>query len=262
VPLLFPLVVAKSLSKELKKPDEFVSFWTHLGATIAKYRRQVITALAVVLVSGLLGWGVTVYRNGKAAKATAAFARIDAIASAELLPEKGADKTVTAEAPDSEAGSVPRFKTAKERLEAAVKEADAFLATYGAEGIGRRVLFDKAGRLLVLGNAGEAGTIYETLAANESNPDLKELEREGVGAAAEAAGKLDDALRVYSSLADEAQHAGNFYLDRALFAKARILEKQGKAKDAEKVLREILDKLPKTGLRQQIDDRLAILTEK
>lgn len=251
--------MAKSLSKELKQPDEFVSFWTHLGAAISKYRRQVITALAVVLVSGLLGWGVTVYRNGKAAKATAAFARIDAVANAELLPEKGADK---GESSTADTGSVPRFKTAKERLEAAIKESDAFLATYGAEGIGRKALFDKASRLLVLGNASEAGTIYDNLATSESNPDMKLLEREGVGIAAEAAGKLDDALRVYSSLADEAQHNGNFYLDRALFAKARVLEKQGKAKDAEKVLRDILDKLPKTDLRQQIDDRLAILTEK
>ena len=256
--------MAKSLSKELKQPDEFVSFWTHFGATLSKFRRQVLSALIVVLVSGLLGWGVTVYRNSKAAKATVAFARIDAVANAELLPEKGADKGDAAKSEDtsSDAGSVPRFKTAKERLEAAVKEANAFLAAYGSEGIGRKVLFDKAGRLMVLGNSSEAGTIYESLVSSESNPDLKAFEREGVGAAAEAAGKLDDALRVYSSLADDAPHAGNFYLDRALFAKARILEKQGKAKDAEKVLREILDKSPKTELRQQIDDRLAILTEK
>jgi hypothetical protein len=51
-------------------------------------------------------------------------------------------------------------------------------------------------------------------------------------------------------------------LDRALFAKARVLERQGKAKDAEQVLRDILSKVPKTSLRQQIDDRLAVLTEK
>jgi hypothetical protein len=47
-----------------------------------------------------------------------------------------------------------------------------------------------------------------------------------------------------------------------LYSKARILQKQGKAKDAEKVLREILDKVPKTPLRSQIDDRLALLAEK
>ena len=41
-----------------------------------------------------------------------------------------------------------------------------------------------------------------------------------------------------------------------------MLEKQGKAKDAEQVLRDILSKAPKTMLRQQIDDRLAVLTEK
>jgi tetratricopeptide (TPR) repeat protein len=88
------------------------------------------------------------------------------------------------------------------------------------------------------------------------------MEQEGVAAANEAAGKLDDALRAYSALADESQRSGSFYLDRALFAKARILEKQGKAKDAEQALRDILTKVPKTSLRPQIDDRLAVLGEK
>jgi tetratricopeptide (TPR) repeat protein len=75
----------------------------------------------------------------------------------------------------------------------------------------------------------------------------------------ESQGQIDKAIEVYNTMASEAQQAGNFYADRALFAKARLLQKQGKGKDAEKVLREILDKMPKTSLRRDIDDRLAAL---
>jgi len=205
------------------------------------------------------GWGLVTYRNAQAAKATEAFARIDRIANAELLPEKAPEG---AKPPKTEEDSVPRYKTEQERLEAAIKEADAFVAAFGSEGLGRKALLGKASRLLVLGKFADAATLYDSLAANETNVELRELEQDGAAAANEAAGKLDEALRAYSAIADESQKSGSFYLDRALFAKARVLEKQGKSKDAEQALRDILTKVPKTTLRSQIDDRLAILSEK
>lgn len=254
--------MAKALAKELKQPDEFVSFWTHFGAKLARHRRKVIATVVSTAVALAAGWGVVSYRNAQAAKATEALARIERIASADLLPEKPAENAKAEKPEKVDEDSVPRFKTEQERLEAAIKEADAFVATFGGEGLGRKALFGKAGRLLALGKSSDAAAIYGTLAANEPNPELRAMEQEGSAAASEAAGKLDDALRSYSALADESQRTGSFYLDRALFAKARILEKQGKGKDAEQVLRDILTKVPKTSLRSQIDDRLAVLGEK
>lgn len=256
---------AKALSKELKQPDEFVSFWTHFGQAITEHRSKVIGAAVVVVVGGGIGWGVSVYRNAQAAKATAAFARIEHVASADLLPGKEPDKADAKGAkPEkkTEDDGLPHFKTAKERIEAAIGEADGFVSRFGQDGLGRKALLGKAGRLIALDRAAEAAPIYESLAASETDAELKLVEQEGAAAANEAAGKLDEALRGYSALADAAQHGDNFYLDRALYAKARVLEKQGKAKDAEQALRDILTKVPKTSLRQQIDDRLAILTEK
>ena len=249
----------KALQRELKKPDEFVSFWNRFGAKLAEHRKKVIAALVVVAAGIGIGWGTIAHRAAQETKATAAFARIDRIATAELLSET-ADDQAKADASDEQ--QVPRFKTEKERLEAAIKEADAFVAAFGSEGLGRRARFGKAGRLLALDKAAEAATIYENLAASETDPELRIIEQEGAAVAHEAAGQLDEALRGYTALAESSQQSGSFYLDRALYDKARILEKQGKAKDAEQVLREILNKVPKTFLRQQIDDRLAILTEK
>jgi len=265
MPLLSPLSVAKALTKELKQPDEFVSFWTHLGAKVSRHRGKVIATAASAAVALAAGWGLVSYRNAQAAKATAAFARIDHIASADLLPEKapeGAKPDKQAKLEKIDEDSVPHFRTEQERLEAAIKEADAFVAAFGSDGLGRKAVFGKASRLLALGKAADAVTLYDTLAASEANPELRAMEQEGAAAANEATGKLDDALRAYSALADESQRSGSFYLDRALFAKARILEKQGKVKDAEQALRDILTKVPKSTLRPQIDDRLAVLGEK
>jgi tetratricopeptide (TPR) repeat protein len=88
---------------------------------------------------------------------------------------------------------------------------------------------------------------------------MRLVEQDGLALALEAQGQVDKAIELYSTMAGEAQELGNFYADRALFGKARLLQKQGKGKDAEKVLREILDKMPKTLLRRDIDDRLAAL---
>lgn len=249
--------MAKTLSKELKQPDEFVSFWTHLGAKLNEHKGKVVALLVSGVVAGAAGWGVTSYRQSQSAKATMAFDRIERITSADLLPEKAPDKPEPVEE-----NPVPRFKTETERLEAANKEADAFIAQWGRDGLGRKALLGKASRLIALGKPGEAASIYADLAAGETDSGLKVLALEGVAAANEAQGKLDEALRAYGAVADETQRTGAFYLDRALYGKARVLEKQGKAKEAETVLREILDKVPKTMLRSQIDDRLAILTEK
>jgi tetratricopeptide (TPR) repeat protein len=258
--LCYPLCVAKKkLERELKKPDEFVSFWTALGNKISEHRAKVIVGIVVVVASTGIIWGTLAYRSVQAQKATAAFARIDRIALAGLLPEK-VDENAKAEV--EEESDVPRFKTEKERLEAAIQAADDFVAKFGNRGLGRRALLGKAGRLLALGKTSEAATLYETLAAGETDPSLRAIEQAGAAAAQEAAGKLDEALRAYTTLADGSKSNGGFYLDHALYAKARILEKQGKAKEAEQALRDILNKVPKTMLRQQIDDRLAILTEK
>jgi tetratricopeptide (TPR) repeat protein len=254
--------VAKALEKELKRPDEFVSFWTHFGQMLSKNRGKVIAVLVAAAVATAGGYGVTMVRHSAAAKATVAFDRIERIANADLLPEKAPDKAAPKLEAKPEDDGLPHFKTEKERLEAANKEADSFLAQFGSTGLGRKVLFDKASRLLVLGNPGEAATIYEGLAANETDRDLRLVQQEGVAVARETEGKLDEAVRAFTALADQSQSGSKFYLDRALYGKARILEKQGKGKDAEKVLREILEKVPKTSLRSQIDDRLAILTEK
>jgi tetratricopeptide (TPR) repeat protein len=255
-------VAKKALEKELKKPDEFVSFWTHLGNKLSQHRRKAIAILVVTAVAIVAGWSTIAYRNAHAAKATVAFARIERIAAAPLLPEKPEDKADKAAAAEVSADPVPRFKTEAERLAAAIQEADSFVATFGTEGLGRKALLGKAGRLVIAGKPAEAAPIYETLAAGELDPGLRAIEQDGAAAAYEAAGKLDEALRVYVALADNSQRGGTFYLDRALYAKARVLEKQGKGKEAEQVLREILNKVPKTLLRQQIDDRLAVLAEK
>lgn len=254
--------MARPIDQELKQPDEFVSFWTKLGSQIAAHRRKVIGVCLALAIGGIAAWAVVSWKDGKSARETQDFARIEKTAAAEIVADKAKDKAGDkADEPAEPAADNKtelRFKTEQERIEATIKEADSFLAAHGKAGLGRRVLLIKASRLMALGKPTDAAPIYQELLADETEAGLRLVEQEGVALTLEAAGKDGDALSMYDSLATEAQKVG-LYSDRALFAKARLLEKQGKSADAEKVLREILDRVPNTLLRREIDDRLAVL---
>lgn len=242
--------------KELKNPDQFVSFWTHAGSWLAAHRTKVLAGTAGVLGAVVLGFVAQAVTTRQAAQVSAAFARVERVATAELLPATGEAKD-----PKYEDG-LPHFKTEKERLEAAVKEADAFLAAHGGSRLRPEALLLKARFLVALDRGADAAPLYRELADGAVDQRLRFLAQEGLGYAQESAGQLDQAIAAFSALADDAQRAGGFYRDRALFQKARLLQKKGDAKEAEKVFRDILEKAPTSALREEINDRLASLDKK
>jgi tetratricopeptide (TPR) repeat protein len=251
--------VAQSINrKDLKQPDEFVSFWTHLGTWINNHRGKVIAFGVVVVVGSGAGWGFTEWRDSMSIQETVAFERIEKTALAPLLPEK-TDKTDKTEEVKPAEGDAPRFKTDQERLAATIEAADSFVKAHGSSGLARRALLIKANSLLVSGKGAEAATAFQQLLADEPERNMRLVVEDGLALAFEAQGQIDKAIEQYKTMADEARLAGDFYADRALYGQARLLQKQGKGKDAEKILREIIEKMPKTLLRRDIDDRLATL---
>jgi tetratricopeptide (TPR) repeat protein len=253
-PLCYLQAVARNIDrKELKNPDQFVSFWTRVAQYITSHKTGVLGTLVLVLVAALGAWGGTTVMARRAADVSRDFARIERIASAELLPATG-------EAPKTDDG-LPHFKTAQARLEAALKESDTFLGAHGGSSLKEEALLLKAKYLLALGRAQEALPIYQgQLGSLDSR--LRFLAQEGLGYALEATGQIDGAITAFNTLAEESQASGGFYRDFALFNKARLLEKKGSGPDAKKLLHEILDKTPTTPLKEEINDRLAALEGK
>lgn len=251
--------MAQSINrKDLKQPDEFVSFWTHLGQKLSTHRRGLIAAGAAVVLGTGGGWGYLTWQESRAQAATESFALIEKNALAPVVADK-ADEAKPGKAPKTD--DILHFKSDEERLQATLKEADAFVAAHGTSGLGRRAAMIKANALLGLGKFADAATAYQQLLDGETDKSMRLIERDGLALSLEGQGQIDKAIETYGSMAEEGRQAGNFYVDRALYGKARLLQKQGKGKDAEKILREILDKSPKTSLRREIDDRLATLAD-
>ena len=247
--------MAKHLDrKELKQPDEFVTFWARVGQKAATRRKELLggsVALFVVIAGSM---GLSAYSDSRASHTTQAFARIAKVATADLLPADG-------ETPKSD-DDAPRFKTDKERTEAALKETDAFLAAHGGGKLKLKAQLVKAGFLLDLAKYDEAIAIYDQLVGGSLDRSLRFLAIEGVGYANEGKGDLDRALDAFGKLAVEGATMGGFYRDRGLYHQARMAERKGNAKQAGDLLREVLDKTPSTSLRDEITTRLAVLDGK
>jgi tetratricopeptide (TPR) repeat protein len=215
----------------------------------------VIGGAVGAVVLGLALWGASSLFEERAAKASYAFARIERIATADLLD-------ASSETPKTD-DRLPHFKTEQERLEAALKEADGFVSGYGRSRLKDEALLLKAKYLLTLGKASDAASVYQALVTGSLDRRLRFLAQEGLGYALEQNGQLDQAIAAFGALADDAQKSGGFYRDHSLFNKARLLQKKsGGSQEAGKLLREILDKSPTTALREEINDRLAALEGK
>lgn len=255
--------MAKGISrKELKQPDEFVSFWTRAGELATRFaneRRSALligsTMLATVVIGSIIFASLS-ERRAKAATET--LTRIEHLATSELRPE-GTPTTNPDGTPLPDDG-VPHFKTEKERAEAALNELDAFLAG-PRNALTSEARLERAALLLSLGRAPEAIAAYQQLLADKLDDRLLFLAREGLGYAQQTKGDLDAAVATFDQLTADAAvfKEGGFYKDRALYHKAQIAELRGNAEDAKKLYREVLDKNPTTSLRDEITNRLAVL---
>jgi tetratricopeptide (TPR) repeat protein len=247
-------VARKIDRKELKSPDQFVSFWTHAAAFISARRRLVIGGSVTVVVAAVGVIAVSNLMASRAAKTSADFARIERIAGADLL-------ALTGEPPRADDG-LPHFKTEQDRLEAALKEADSFIGSHPHSRLTDEAQLLKAKYLLALGKAADAVALYQTLIRGPLDQRLRFLGEEGLGYGLEQSGQVDAAIAAFSALAADAEKNGGFYRDRALYNKARLLAGKGGGREAEKLYRDILEKTPTTPLREEINDRLAALEGK
>jgi tetratricopeptide (TPR) repeat protein len=247
----------KISKKELQQPDQFVDFWTRAthaaGTWASEHSRALVisfTALVTVVVGSIVLSQVSQRRSSHAAEA---LDHVERTAAAEPA-------TAGTTPPDD---GVPHLGTARDQLQAALKELDEKF------GSGHGPLAAEAGlvrgRLLLdLGRAPEAASTFQTLIDGKLDARLRFLAREGLGYAYEAQGKLAEAGSTFAQLGDDASRAGlqGFYKDRALYHQARLAELGSNPADAARLYHEVLDKFPTTTLRDEILNRIAALEMK
>jgi tetratricopeptide (TPR) repeat protein len=264
----------KKIAKQLKRPDQFVDFWTRashqLGVVLDRRRKPALAVLValVVMVVGNAIWER--WEGGRQMAASTALARIERVALAELAPAAGAsppgvdpnDPMADLQTSSGE-DDIPKFKTAPERRDAVLRELDGFLATYGRSRLADEALLMKGAELVAAGRHDDAITAYRSaLEKSRLAPDLRRLAQEGIAYAYEGKGDLTKALEAFGALGGDSAAQAGFYQDRALYQRARITERKGDSAGAVKLYREALEKVSESSLREQITDRLSLIEAK
>jgi hypothetical protein len=247
---------------ETKPQDELRSLTERAIDAARQYGRQIaIGAAALVLVIVAVEvW--TTLRERKAGAATAEMGKVLDTATASV-DEAGPDlEQLQAEEPEP-----AKFKTFKDRAEAAVAAVQALDASYGSSRVAKRVGLIAAGALYDLGKYDEAVAKYRDFLNSGPGEELAARAHEGLGYALEAkalaqtdaatkGAGLDEALSAYADI--ERDEKGPHY-NEALYHQARIKALKGDKPGAIELYKKIVTRNPNPLLSEEVQGRLALL---
>lgn len=240
----------KYTRKQLKQPDEFITFSMRVMALVKDHARQVavMAGVAAVLIAAVWAWSY--YADAKGQESTTKLTRAMDIYDQPIV-ELEADK-LKDEGPDA----IPRFKDVGAKLKAAT-EAFGEAAKGGAGDLPHIALLLRAGVNFDRGQYAEAMTDYQAFLKKADDPRLRELAIEGLAYSYEATKALDKALEQFRKLPKE----GDGKL-KALYQEARILSLQGKKKEAVDLLNKVIADGAGSPYAEQASSRLALLEAK
>jgi len=240
--------MAQSTRKELRQPDQFISFSRRAGEYLQKHLVPVIAAGAAVFLVVVVSIVWNHFAMAHRGEATGALAEaLEAYSKPLIVP-------TTDGGVDPEEG----FATPADRCRDVLAALDRLDDEYGGSDPTHAGALVRAGCLLDSGKTAEAIKAYRAyLSAASSRDPYRFLAYEGLGYALEREGKLSDALNEFQRMAPE----GSPMRDRAMWHEARLLEAQGKTKEALALYKQILDKYPGTVLRDEIVTRSGALGE-
>ena len=241
--------MAKKVSrKELKEPDEFLSFTVRALRWInAQKVALIVGALALaVVIMGNFAWSW--YSLSKEKAASVAFIQAREILDARVIPRDDAAGTSSSDGTFSSEDD--KFRAAIAEFEQVAKShsnsATAALATYYvAEYSHRTGEYDKA-----------IENFKNYLKVEGPTGELSVFAVEGIAASLEAQGKGDQAAQQYRRLTES---PFDMQPDRGLFHVARLEQKAGRTDEAVRLFNEIVEKYPKTTYMRDIQDRLSVL---
>lgn len=237
----------KAHERHQLKENDFVKTAAAVTRAVRENRNTVALGLvAVIVVGGAIG-GWMFWRTHRANEAGALLGVAMATAQAPITPAPslpGAKQT-----PGT-------FPTEQARAEATIKlltqAADAYPNT--DEGIAAR--YQLGSELLSVGRVDEAQAAFEKVAASGSSL-YAQLARLGQAEAFMAAGKTDDAIKIYTELAAARDSA--LPVDGLLMELARASQKAGKAQDARAAFKRVVDEFPDSTYAADARQQLAAL---
>ncbi len=223
----------RELRKQIKQ-DEFVSWLDHSITWLRAHGREARVTAAIVLAVAV-GWlGLSSYMRSRARAAdedfTAALKTFHAPVAGQSAPEPGQPKV---------------FATEAERYRQAAQEFAEVYRRYGSSSAGRRARYYEGLSRLQLGQYDEAQKALSEVAAVRDNKALTpELARLELADLERRRGKVDEALRLYRQMADDASLT--LPRDHVLMALSSALEDAHRLPEARETYRRLADEFPES----------------
>lgn len=237
----------KYTRKQLRQPDEFISFWSRV-VEVARDNapRVVVTILvAILIVAGVWTWSY--FSDARAARATEGFTKAFEIYNQAVFP-------METKLPPTEDG-IPRFKTHEAKLTAAEKEFSRAVQTSSGE-LKLVAQLMRASTRYGLGKHDEAIADYKAYLAGGDVEQLRYSAREGIGYCYEAKKQWDKALETFRKLPRDGELKW-----QALYHEGRVLAAKGQKQEAIKVLKEVVEKSKSSAIQGRAGDQLALIEQ-
>jgi TolA-binding protein len=147
------------------------------------------------------------------------------------------------------------FPTEQARAEAAIKAFNDVATTYPGTDAALAASYHAASELLAAGRPAEAETAFAAVVAAAGSSLYAPLARLGQAEAMSAAGKIDEALKIYSDLS--AARDGALPVDALLMQLGRVSLKAGKTGEARAAFKRVVDEFPESGYLADAREQLA-----
>lgn len=230
------------------KQNEFANATFTVADRMAEHRTTILGIIGVIVVIAIIAGGVMAYRTRQANAAGAALGVAMATAEAQVIPAPtlpGATQT-----PGT-------FPTAQARAEAAIAAFTQVTTNYPGTEAARVAAFHLAGQLLAGGKAAEAEQAFAALAAEEGDTLRGQSARLGQAEAMMAAGRHEDALKIYTDLA--AVRDGALPVDGLLMQLGRASKRAGRTAEARAAFQRVIDEFPESGFVSGAQQQIAAL---
>ncbi|HEU4385783.1 MAG TPA: tetratricopeptide repeat protein [Anaeromyxobacteraceae bacterium] len=226
--------------KEMKGPDWFQARAAAAASWTTQNQKRILVAVGGVLAVLAVALGVSAWMAEREAKAGALLYR-------------------TLEAVDSEISSAPVpglgrqvFATATDRDRAILTAAAEVVQVHPSSAAARAAALAAGDAHLRQGEWDAALEAYQRFLAGPVEDSLRFSALEGVAAAHEGKGDLDQAARDYERLGAESAA----FKDRAALERARVLARAGKAEEARSILKRFPEEFKDSPLRAEAEERL------
>lgn len=241
-------MAAKALRKELKEPDEFVSYTSRAYQWMQHNWRWLAVGAGAVILAILAAQLYNWHQAKQEGQASALFVEAKKILEAPVSADDELAK---------EESTPGKYASEKEKLQAALEKMRQVTEKHPSVKTALLARYYQGEILRRLGEYDKAQEAFEQFLKEAGNSsDFSAFALEGIAFCLEAKGNSAAARENYRRMT---QPPFNTQPDRGLYHLARLAQKQGKADEARKTYQEILEKYPQTAFRAEIENRLALL---